>query len=454
MTAAPRVACSPGAWLAAPWSWLAIAAAYLITRPSRLTLTPLFADEGIDLWFGRQLLQGDLSRGWGQGKPLAGWLIALPLALGANQVLTTRLGCVVAAALALAALAKLPVSMLCFGLPAGLLLVSPAARGRAGRMNAAPLYILPVLFAAGVVAVGAYRWSAQAFPIGFGFDEILLKSAANDQRGRLIAGNLGALMSWGGAYLAWPVTLAPAAAWIAAWIGPPLARLLAGASGLWLAIFVSAAGFWVPRYVWPVLPALLLLLGWGAASALERLVARLGKPFGQARLQLVGLCLGAAAVVALALLTMRLTGAILMNPSSGRLPDIDRQGYVTRFGSGYGFPEAAAYLGAALPSRATTTQVVALTVNDEARLRAYLPPALWPRLRQVHIVGGQNQDSAHQMALLRAWLPDAGVTYVIVASGIQWGPDWQQAFPQAILDQKFPKPGGEDAVEVRLIAAP
>jgi hypothetical protein len=529
MTAAvgpARLARSPRAWLATAWPWILIAAAYLGTRLSNLVVMPLFADEGAYLWWGRQLLLGDLSRGWGQGKPLSGWLVALPLALGADQVLATRLGCVLAGAVGLAAaahltasalsaraalaaavlwvllpytlfferlstpdvllgclavlaldlawqalhaarprpglalaagialvaaaLAKLPVSLFFFGLPAGVLLLSPAARSRARRVPsaAALLYLPPLLFAAGVLAVGAYRWSAGARPIGFGFDEILLKSAGGAQRGSLIANNLGALLSWAGTYLTWPVTLALATTWIAAWFGPPLARLLAGASGLWLAIFVGVAGFWVPRYVWPALPPLLLLLGWGVAIVVERLAAWITRRAGQAQPRWIYPGLGGTLVLGLAILTSPLDRAIVADPTAARLPAEDRQAYVTYFGSGYGMPEAAAYLSGALAAGATSTQVVALTINDEARLRAYLPPVLWPRLRQVHIVGGINQDGVQQMARLRAWLPDADLTYVIVASGLQWGTTWQQAFPQAVLDRQFPKPGGEDAVEV------
>ncbi len=526
----PRARWAPSASGLTTLAWLGVAVTYLVTRLANLTRLPLFIDEGTYLWWGRQLLLGDFSRGWGQGKPLAGWLIALPLALGADQVLATRagmvllgalglaattylaarhlsmgaallaaafwvllpfslffervatpdvqLGCLVMVTLALtwhtlhagqvrpvlalatgaffvlAALTKLPVSLFFFGLPAGVLLVSTPARGRVGKVNAFWLTILPALFAAGVVALGAYRWSSGARPIGFGFDDVLLKSAVGAAGGSPLANNLVALLGWSLAYLGWPVTLALAVAWLAAWFGPPLVRLLAGASALWLAIFVSIADFWVPRYVWPVLPMLVLILGWGASALVAVLSAWMGSREQPVRPGFMAASLGAAVVLGAAIVTAPFVGAILASPERAPLPEVDQQAYVTEFGSGYGFPEAAAYLGAVRASAAGTSQMIALTISDEARLRAYLAPAQWPALRQVHIVGGQNQDSAQQLALLKAWLLDASTTYVVVSSNIQWGANWRRAFPQAVLDRQFPKPGGADAVQVWRLTSP
>ncbi len=511
-------------------AWLGLAAAYLATRLANLTRMPLFIDEGTYLWWGRQLLLGDLSRGWGQGKPVSGWLIALPLALGANPVLATRLGtvllgaiglaataylaawilsqraalltaaawvllpftlfferlatpdvqlgCLMMVALAgawqvlhadrvrpwqasacgalwvLAALAKLPVSLFFFGLPAGIVLVAAPARGRIGRLNAVLLYLLPALFAAGVIAISAYRWHSGARPIGFGFDDILLKSAAGARAGSPLANNSAALVEWAGAYLGWPLAAAMLLAWVAAWFGPPLVRLLAGGAALWLAIFVSVAGYWVPRYVWPVLPMLVLILGWGAASLIDRLANRLSRLGQPAPAPWIPAALGLAVVVMAAGSTAPFVTTLLNNPASAPLPAIDRQGYVASFGSGYGLPEAASYLRGAIAPDAANWQVITLTISDEARLRAYLPARLWPHLRQVQIVGGQNQDSAQQIARLRAWLAEAGVTYVVDGSKTQWAGDWQSAFPLAVVVGQFPKPGAQDSALILRIATP
>lgn len=65
-------------------------AAYWITRLWNLRAFPLFIDEGVYLWYAENLLKGDLLRGFGEGKPLIGWLIALPYAM-TDPTLSARL---------------------------------------------------------------------------------------------------------------------------------------------------------------------------------------------------------------------------------------------------------------------------------------------------------------------------------------------------------------------------
>ena len=72
----------------------------------------------------------------------------------------------------------------------------------------------------------------------------------------------------------------------------------------------------------------------------------------------------------------------------------------------------------------------------------------------MQIVSGQNQDGAQQMAQLRAWLTEAGVTYVVAGSETQWAGDWQAAFPQAVVVGQFPKPGAQDSALILRIATP
>jgi len=243
-------------------------------------------------------------------------------------------------------------------------------------------------------------------------------------------------------------------AWVAAWFGPPLVRLLAGAATLWLAIFVTVASFWVPRYVWPVLPMLCLILGWGAAGVIDRLAGWLSSASRPAPAPWIPAALGLAVVIMAAGSTAPFVITLLTTPATTALPGIDREAYMANFGSGYGLPQAAEFLRDAIAPNDTRGQVVTLTISDEARLRAYLPPRLWPRLRQVQIVGGQNQDAAQQMARLRAWLPEAGVTYVVVGSNLQWAGDWQAAFPQAVVAAQLPKPGEQDQVLILRLSAP
>jgi 4-amino-4-deoxy-L-arabinose transferase-like glycosyltransferase len=87
-------------------TWLAMgigAIAFVATRLAALERLPLFTDEGTYLWWGEQILRGDLSRGLGQGKPLMGWLIALGLGLGLDPLHAVRLVGMITGALGLAA---------------------------------------------------------------------------------------------------------------------------------------------------------------------------------------------------------------------------------------------------------------------------------------------------------------------------------------------------------------
>jgi 4-amino-4-deoxy-L-arabinose transferase-like glycosyltransferase len=72
-------------------SWVALGFLYLATRLWHYTQFPLFIDEGVYLWFAESQLGGNLVRGFGEGKPLIGWLIAVPMALGLDWISAARL---------------------------------------------------------------------------------------------------------------------------------------------------------------------------------------------------------------------------------------------------------------------------------------------------------------------------------------------------------------------------
>lgn len=71
--------------------WGLLLGVYFSSCLINLTLLPLFVDEGVYLWWGDRVLLGELERGFGEGKPLVGWAIALMVALGADYVAAPRL---------------------------------------------------------------------------------------------------------------------------------------------------------------------------------------------------------------------------------------------------------------------------------------------------------------------------------------------------------------------------
>jgi hypothetical protein len=356
------------------------------------------------------------------------------------------------AALALAGLAKMPVSFAVLAIPAGIAALSPATRqppravARVLRMSLPPL-----LLAAGAVLVAAWRWRAGLFPLGFGFDEIALKTGGGSASA---AGNLAAVAGWLGAYLTWPLAVLLAGAWLAGLAGRgPLPRLMAVAATFWTAAFLPIADFWVPRYLAPILPCALLLMAWALAGLLDRWAGWAARrlPGWAGRWALSGAY--AAACVAIVALAAGPAGSFLADPRGARFPPEDRQQYVEGRGSGYGLPEAVA-LAQSLMMAHPESRLLTLSVHDAGRVFAYLPRSLHHRAEQVHIIGGRNQSDAQRLEHVLGAARQGQHIYLLTGSTVDWPPAWQAAMPQAAVLARFDKPGGRDAVEVREIAQP
>jgi hypothetical protein len=352
-------------------------------------------------------------------------------------------------ALVLAALAKLPVGLLFLALPVGVAAIAPGARRPGWRRRMRRLCLLPAGLALGVAVVGGYRLAAGSQPTGFGLDELLLKTGSTAP---VLGHNLGRLWAWGEAYLSWPLTLLLVGSTAAALLGrQPLLKLMAGLAVLWVAAFVPVATFWVPRYLLPVLPAAVLLTAWGATQLLDRLAALAARSWPGAGRMAMPVVYGVALVALAASLAPR-DRALLLDPVSSHLPGEDREQYVEGGGAGYGLAEAAAELEARLVAE-PAARVVGLRVEDDARLRYYLAPRLHRRVGQVQIIERMNQNTGQQIERVRAAAGEAGPLYVVTAAAGLWTDAWQAAFPQATLVRRFVKPGGQDAVELRLIEA-
>jgi 4-amino-4-deoxy-L-arabinose transferase-like glycosyltransferase len=77
---------------------------FFAMRLPSLGLMPLYSDEGLGLWRADRVLEGSLTRGSGEGKPLHAWMIAAAIALPGDDILAARAAHVAAGALLLLAL--------------------------------------------------------------------------------------------------------------------------------------------------------------------------------------------------------------------------------------------------------------------------------------------------------------------------------------------------------------
>jgi 4-amino-4-deoxy-L-arabinose transferase-like glycosyltransferase len=78
--------------------------AFLALRLPSLRLLPLYSDEGLGLWRAERVLEGSLTRGSGEGKPLHAWMIAAAIALPGDDIAAARAAHVLAGAILVVAL--------------------------------------------------------------------------------------------------------------------------------------------------------------------------------------------------------------------------------------------------------------------------------------------------------------------------------------------------------------
>ena len=77
---------------------------FFALRLPSLRLLPLYSDEAIGLWRAERVLEGSLTRGSGEGKPLHAWMIAAAIALPGDDIAAARAAHVLAGALLVVAL--------------------------------------------------------------------------------------------------------------------------------------------------------------------------------------------------------------------------------------------------------------------------------------------------------------------------------------------------------------
>jgi hypothetical protein len=278
------------------------------------------------------------------------------------------------AGLLLGALSKLPVGfVLTIAAPLALLLMPAATRRNLLRAPASmrllaahmPVVLLAVLIA-GIVWLRVRRGQSP----GFGLADFLGLGLGG-------YGGIGAVMGAApltlpgelAAQLSWPVTIIGAAGvavgiclrdwrlrWLTAFAAVPMLAIAAFAS------------FWFSRYLLFTLAPLIIVAtaGWCALAA-------------RARPMLARPVLAALCVACLALMGHQ-SVLIVLDPTAASWSPVDRFQYFEGWSSGYGYPEAAAFL---LAAPAPPPNVFALDGHSAYQLRSYLPRAWSSRINSI-----------------------------------------------------------------------
>jgi 4-amino-4-deoxy-L-arabinose transferase-like glycosyltransferase len=151
--------------------------------------------------------------------------------------------------------------------------------------------------------------------------------------------------------------------------------------------------FWYPRYLLPSLPPLLIaaVSGWRMLSLRYR---RAGVP---SALLALAVCLA---------ITGYRSALIVFDPIAAKWSAIDRFQYIEGWGSGYGYPQAAAFL---LARTDVPHMIYALDGHSAYQLRTYLPPQWTHRVRPISYgPAGQRLATAEarlqQLLSQRSWV--------------------------------------------------
>lgn len=283
--------------------------------------------------------------------------------------------------LLLGALSKLPVGfVLMIATPLALILMPAASRPRLLRAPARTRLLaahVPVLLLALLIAAIAYVRVRRGQSPGFGLSDFLgvglgqyrgIGDAMGAARMRL-PGELAAQLSW-------PVVLIGAAGIaVGACMSDWRLRWLAASGIVPLLAIAALASFWFSRYLLFTLPPLIIVAvaGWCAVAARAgRSSRRLARTLAQVAL--------AALCIACMVLMGHQSALIVLDPTAASWSPVDRFQYFEGWSSGYGYPEAAAFL---LAAPAVPANVFALDGHSAYQLRSYLPRARLPGVNSI-----------------------------------------------------------------------
>ena len=366
---------------------------------------------------------------------LAALAVALSL-LRLTEQMRWRDAMLLGAGLVLGALAKLPVGfVLMIAAPLALILMPPALRQgllRApARTRLLAAHVPAVLLAAMIAGIALVRVRRGQSP-GFGLSDFLGVGlgryrgigAATGTAHLTLAGELAAQLSW-------PV-LVIGAAGVA--VGAALSdwrlRWLAASAAVPLLAIATLASFWFSRYLLFTLPPLIIVAvaGWCALAARARGSSRRGVRT-LARAALAALCGGCMVLMG------HQSALIVLDPTAASWSIVDRFQYFEGWSSGYGYPEAAAFL---LSAPAAPPRVLALDGHSAYQLRSYLPRDWLARVDSVDY-GADGQPLRTDRARLENLLRVEPAWIII-----------PEPLVQRYLEASF---GAGNQLELRLIAA-
>ncbi len=341
-----------------------------------------------------------------------------------------------AGGLVFGALAKLPVGfVLIIAAPTALLLMPAAARQlllqapQGWRLLAAHV---PVLLLALLVAITAMLRVRRGQGPGFGLTDLAgVGLGAYRDIGATMGIATVTLFGELSAQLSWPVMLIAAAglAVAAASSDWRLRWLIAIAAVPMLAIGMLAA-FWYSRYLLFTLPPLIIaaVAGWCSASGCAR------RSHSRLLRGLAWPALATAGIACLGLMGWQ-SARLVLDPVAASWSPVDRFQYFEGWGSGYGYPEAAAFLqnSVSVPHR-----VFALDGHSAYQLRSYLPRSWFDRVKTVYY-GPAGEPLRGDRERLENFLRD--------------GPAWI-LIPEPLLRRYLRSSFGDaDHLNLRLIAA-
>jgi hypothetical protein len=286
-----------------------------------------------------------------------------------------------AAGLMFGALSKLPVGfVLAIAVPLALLLMPAPSRRKLlrspqlGRLLAAHL---PVIVLAVVVVSTAIVRVRRGQAPGFGLTDFAgVGLGVYHDIGVTMGVASITLLGELSAQLSWPVILIAAAgiAVAAASSDWRLRWLIATAAVPMLAIG-ALASFWYSRYLLFTLPPLIIAAVAGACAASER-ARRATHRLARGLARPVPTAVGIACLGLMGWQSVR----VVLDPLAAHWSPVDRFQYFEGWGSGYGYPEAAAYLQ---NSSTVPPSVFALDGHSAYQLRSYLPRGWSDRIKTV-----------------------------------------------------------------------
>jgi 4-amino-4-deoxy-L-arabinose transferase-like glycosyltransferase len=273
--------------------------------------------------------------------------------------------------LVLGAIAKLPVGfVLLIAVPMALLLMPAQLRRDLLRAPARTRLLLahaPVMLLAVLIVLIALARLRRGQAPGFGLSDFL-GVGLGGYRG--IGAAMGVapptLLGELAAQLSWPVTAIGAiGVAMGACLGEWRLRWLAAAALLPMLAIATLASFWFSRYLLFTLAPLIVVAvaGWSMVAARAR-HSKSGLVRGLAGPVLAALCMACMALMG------RQSALIVFDPLAASWSPVDRFQYFEGWSSGYGYPEAAAFL---LAAPVAPQKVFALDGHSAYQLRSYLP---------------------------------------------------------------------------------